>query len=313
MYLNITPKHLNHLLLYLFFYSLLSCFACRNTTMHQSKFQIDGTLDTIYHEQHNLLTGVNTKDSTQIADRIIDFALFELKKRPNVKQFRIDTTSEIIESSTSICHFVQGHLFDANATHALVEISLSIKPNYAEKQYLIFKQNEVENWIFQDIFSSPTVNNDSTFLIRDVNFDGTNDLLLQWGYSSGRCNCHFGCYDLYLYDSASNHFIRKEVFEGMLETVIVPEKKYIILGVHCYNHYTKNRWKEDRLEPFDSVFFECKGRHDNKYGVEADDCIRRCYSLQNGKATLRETKKSCEMPPDYERDFKQERIYLKEK
>ncbi|MEY4903882.1 MAG: hypothetical protein RLZZ292_1697 [Bacteroidota bacterium] len=87
MYTNLNPKYISPFLLYLLSYSLLSCFACRNTTTHQSKFQKDGTLDTIYHEQHNLLTGVNTKDSAQIADRIIDFALFELKKRPNSKFF----------------------------------------------------------------------------------------------------------------------------------------------------------------------------------------------------------------------------------
>lgn len=284
---------------YLIFF-ILFCF-CKNINPKESKAQTVINNDSIYVVQHNLLANIDEMDSSKVANRCIEFSLFQLNQS-NGASMKIDTVMNKDGLARAIC-LNQGNLFEDKETHAILEFNF-IDDNF----YLIFHKNNGQ-WIFQDKFDDYNYRSDSTFLIRDVNFDGYNDFLADWGYSSGNCNCGFGCYNLYLYDVKKKKLVANNSFDNYLDVAIDEQKQELIVGEHCENFYQKCKWnkKEDSLIIFESVSFESDKRS-HEYSKK---CIRKRYKHLGKHKKLIEIQKSCELPSDFEAIFEKERRYLK--
>ena len=126
-------------------------------------------------------------------------AINSLKKH-KAASFFIDTTHEEKELHLSF----RTVPFQKGKVHTIIQIQ-------DENGYLpiLLLQKTYNTWKLNNVFQGVSFSSDSV-IIDDYNFDGINDLAIQWYYSSGRCNCSTGCYSVYLYNSNKHSVISRK-------------------------------------------------------------------------------------------------------
>ncbi|HEV2234087.1 MAG TPA: hypothetical protein VGV68_11860 [Terriglobia bacterium] len=111
----------------------------------------------------------------------------------------------------------------------------------------------------------------------DANFDGYKDLplLLQCG-ATGNCT-----YDIYLYDQASNRFVRNSFLSGLTEPIFHPENK----RVDSFYNMSAGDWDHETYE-YQNGHFTLIRKVESEFDREKGIDTQKTYELRNGKLEL---------------------------
>ncbi len=156
------------------------------------------------------------QDSTQRIQFYKQLAIKRLRKHPKAT-FTFDTSYEGAKS-----HLIFRRIqFQKGQVHFTVQIQ-------DEGGYLpiLILQKSKNTWKLKHVFEGTSFISDSVH-VADYNFDGINDVALEWYYASGRCNCSKGCYNVYLYNPDKKSFTYVSEISKHLDVAFSQKKKLL--------------------------------------------------------------------------------------